>query len=50
MASLLAPYESEEALGVARELDAKIETLLKTVADNRQGMQKHGEESHECHD
>ena len=39
MASLLAPYENEEALRVARELDAKIESLLKTVAD------EHGEES-----
>lgn len=28
MASLIAPYGSEEALGVARDLDAKIEALL----------------------
>ena len=32
MASLLAFYENEEALKVARELDAKIEALLKSVA------------------
>ena len=32
MASLLAPYGSEAALVVARDLDAKIETLLETVA------------------
>jgi hypothetical protein len=32
MASLLAPYESEIALAVARDLDAKIETLLKAAA------------------
>ena len=33
MASLLAPYESQEALAVARDLDAKIEGLLKTAAE-----------------
>jgi hypothetical protein len=32
MASLLAPYGSQAALGVARDLDAKIESLLNTAA------------------
>jgi uncharacterized protein (DUF302 family) len=32
MASLLAPYGSQEALAVARGLDAKIERLLVTAA------------------
>jgi uncharacterized protein (DUF302 family) len=32
MASFLAPYGSEESLNVARDLDAKVETLLKTAA------------------
>jgi uncharacterized protein (DUF302 family) len=32
MASLIAPYGSQEALAVARELDAKIERLLETAA------------------
>jgi uncharacterized protein (DUF302 family) len=32
MASLLAPYGSDSALAVARELDAKIEALLETAA------------------
>lgn len=32
MASLIAPYESQAALVVARDLDAKIESLLKTAA------------------
>ena len=32
MASLLAPYENEEALKVAQGLDTKIEALLKTAA------------------
>ncbi len=32
MASLIAPYGSEEALVVARDLDAKIESLLETAA------------------
>ena len=32
MASFLAPYESADALKVARELDAKIEALLASVA------------------
>jgi hypothetical protein len=32
MASLLAPYGSQEALAVARELDAKVESLLETAA------------------
>ena len=32
MASLIAPYESQVALGVARDLDAKIERLLETAA------------------
>ena len=32
MASLIAPYGSQTALTVARDLDAKIETLLKTSA------------------
>ena len=33
MASLLAPYESETALVVARELDAKIESMLREAAE-----------------
>ena len=32
MASFLAPYESAEALKVARELDAKVEALLAAIA------------------
>jgi hypothetical protein len=32
MASLLAPYGSDAALVVARDLDAKVETLLETAA------------------
>jgi hypothetical protein len=32
MASLIAPYGSEPALAVARDLDAKIESLLETAA------------------
>jgi hypothetical protein len=32
MASLLAPYGNEAALVVARDLDAKIESLLETTA------------------
>jgi uncharacterized protein (DUF302 family) len=32
MVSLIAPYGSEAALAVARDLDAKIETLLETAA------------------
>jgi uncharacterized protein (DUF302 family) len=32
MASLLAPYGNSEALKTARELDAKVETLLRTAA------------------
>jgi uncharacterized protein (DUF302 family) len=32
MASLIAPYESQAALAVARDLDAKIEALLETAA------------------
>ena len=32
MASLLAPYGSEPALAVARDLDAKIASLLETAA------------------
>jgi len=32
MASLLAPYGSEAALAVARDLDAKVESLLETSA------------------
>jgi uncharacterized protein (DUF302 family) len=32
MTSLLAPYESQVALAVARDLDAKIESLLETAA------------------
>ena len=31
MASLIAPYGSEATLAVARDLDAKIETLLNTA-------------------
>ena len=34
MASLLAPYESAEALSVARELDSKVETLLNRAANS----------------
>jgi hypothetical protein len=37
MASLLAPYGSQVALVVARDLDAKVESLLITAAR----MQKH---------
>jgi uncharacterized protein (DUF302 family) len=33
MASFLAPYGNDEALKVARDLDTKIETLLKKAAD-----------------
>ena len=33
MASLLAPYGSQEALRVARDLDSKIESLIKAAAD-----------------
>jgi uncharacterized protein (DUF302 family) len=32
MASLLAPYQNAEVLAVARNLDSKIETLLRSVA------------------
>jgi hypothetical protein len=32
MASLLAPYENAEGLTVARDLDAKVETLLASAA------------------
>lgn len=32
MASFLAPYDSQAALAVARDLDAKIESLLKSAA------------------
>jgi hypothetical protein len=32
MASRIAPYGSEPALAVARDLDAKIEDLLETAA------------------
>jgi len=32
MASLLAPYDSESALAVARSLDAKVESLLESAA------------------
>ena len=32
MASFLAPYESTEALKVARDLDAKVEALLAAAA------------------
>ncbi len=32
MSSLLAPYGNSEALGVARDLDTKIERLLREVA------------------
>ncbi len=35
MASLIAPYESQAALAVARDLDAKIERLLETAARGR---------------
>jgi hypothetical protein len=34
MASLLAPYGSEAALKVARDLDAKVEKLLSEAASN----------------
>jgi uncharacterized protein DUF302 len=36
MASLIAPYGSHAALMVARDLDAKVESLLKTVAGDKQ--------------
>ncbi len=42
MASLLTPYGSQAALGVARDLDAKVETLLKTAAADTQRIQTHG--------
>ena len=32
MASLIAPYGSQAALAVAKDLDAKIESLLETAA------------------
>jgi hypothetical protein len=32
MASLIAPYGSQAALAVARDLDAKVERLLETAA------------------
>jgi uncharacterized protein (DUF302 family) len=32
MAGFLAPYENEQALGVARDLDAKVERLLRQAA------------------
>jgi hypothetical protein len=32
MSSLLAPYENPDALKVARELDAKVEHLLRQIA------------------
>ena len=32
MASLIAPYGSHAAVAVAKDLDAKIESLLKTAA------------------
>jgi hypothetical protein len=32
MASLLAPYGNDEALNVARDLDAKVEDLLRQAA------------------
>lgn len=32
MESLLSPYGSQEALAVARDLDAKVERLLETAA------------------
>ncbi len=35
MASLLAPYGSQAALAVARDLDAKVERLLESVAGER---------------
>lgn len=34
MASLLAPYGSSDALAVARDLDSKIESLIRESADN----------------
>ena len=34
MASLLAPYESAEALSVARDLDSKVEALLNRAANS----------------
>lgn len=37
MASLLAPYESEEALKVARDLDATVENVLRTAANPTNG-------------
>ena len=36
MASLIAPYGSHAALMVARDLDAKVESLLKTAAGDKQ--------------
>ncbi|MGA3235358.1 MAG: DUF302 domain-containing protein [Bryobacteraceae bacterium] len=37
MSSLLAPYGNAEALAVARELDSKIERLLRRAADGDRG-------------
>ena len=38
MASLIAPYWSQAALAVAKDLDAKIECLLQTARGDRQRM------------
>jgi hypothetical protein len=37
MASVLAPYGNGEALAVARDLDSKIERLLRRAADGDRG-------------
>lgn len=41
MASFLAPYGNSEALSVARDLDSKIETLLRDSASSPGGEQPH---------
>ena len=40
MASFLSPYANAEALKVARDLDAKVEALLASAADNETGNSK----------
>ncbi len=42
MASLLAPYGSQAALAIARDLDTKVESLLKMAAADTQRMEIHG--------
>jgi hypothetical protein len=37
MSSFLAPYGNAEALAVARDLDSKIERLLRSAAEGNRG-------------